>query len=106
MPSVYRAIADPTRRAILDRLKLAECSVKELTDSLPMTQQAVSQHLNALRAVRLVTSRRVSRESRYRLTPAPLRTVARWLEQYRQFTDPSGHHWVVMGKSSSQSRRR
>src|SRR5438270_2529781 len=85
MESVYRAIADPTRRAILDRLKLAECSVKELTESFPITQQAVSQHLGALRAARLVTSRRVSRESRYRLTAAPLRTVVRWLEQYREF---------------------
>src|SRR6185369_12320989 len=91
MQSVYRAIADPTRRAILDRLKNTECSVKELTESFSMTQQAISQHLSALRAARLVTSRRVSRESRYRLTPAPLRTVVRWLDEYRQFIDPSGH---------------
>ena len=96
MDLVYRAIADPTRRAILDRLARDECSVKELTDSFAMSQQAVSQHLATLRSARLVTSRRVSRENRYRLTPAPLRTVAKWLEGYRQFLDPSGHHWRVM----------
>ena len=65
---VYRAIADPTRRVILDLLSVSERSVKELTASFPMTQQAVSQHLSELHAARLVTSRRVHRENRYRLT--------------------------------------
>lgn len=92
---VYRAIADPTRRAILDLLAVSERSVKELTASFPMTQQAVSQHLSELHAAKLVTSRRVHRENRYRLTPAPLRAVAVWLNGFQQFTDPSGHRWAI-----------
>src|SRR5262245_48751563 len=92
---VYRAIADPTRRAILDLLAVSEHSVKELTASFPMTQQAVSQHLRELHAAKLVTSRRVHRENRYRLTPAPLRSVSVWINGFRQFTDPAGHQWAV-----------
>src|SRR5579872_2120166 len=92
---VYRAIADPTRRAILDLLARSERSVKELTASFPITQQAVSQHLSELHAARLVSSRRVHRENRYRLTAAPLRSVAAWVDGFRQFTDPAGHQWAV-----------
>jgi len=96
--AVYRAIADPVRRAILDRLGANECSVKELTVLFPISQQAVSQHLRTLRRARLVTSRRISREQRYRLTPAPLRGVIDWLDRYRRFVDPSGHHWALMDR--------
>jgi DNA-binding transcriptional ArsR family regulator len=106
MPSVYRAIADPTRRAILDRLVISECSVKELTESFSISQQAVSQHLSTLRAARLVSCRRISRESRYRLTPAPLRSVWHWLDGYRRFIDPSGHQWVLMGAAEPKKRQR
>ena len=95
MDAVYRAIADPTRRAILDRLAVEECSVKQLTDSFAITQQAVSQHLGRLREARLVTARRIRRERRYRLTPTPLRAVIRWLDGYRRFVDPSGHQWAI-----------
>jgi len=95
--TVYRAIADPTRRAILDHLTRGECSVRDLHVSFPVSQQAISQHLATLRAARLVTSRRAGRENRYRLTPAPLRSVANWLDRYRQFLDPSGHQWRLVG---------
>ena len=93
--AVYRAIADPTRRAILDLLAVTERSVKELTASFPMTQQAVSQHLNELQSAKLVTARRVHRENRYRLTPSPLRTVAAWVNGFQQLTDPAGHQWAI-----------
>lgn len=92
---VYRAIADPTRRAILDLLAASERSVKELTASFPMTQQAVSQHLRELHSARLVTARRVHRENRYRLNPGPLRTVENWVTRFRRFTDPAGHRWSI-----------
>ena len=92
---VFRAIADPTRRAILDRLALSERSVKELTASFPMTQQAVSQHLRELYEANLVVSRRVHRENRYRLNAAPLRAVSGWVDGFRRFLDPSGHQWAI-----------
>jgi DNA-binding transcriptional ArsR family regulator len=92
---VFRAIADPTRRAILDLLAAAEHSVKELTARFDISQPAVSQHLAELKAARLVTARRVHREHRYRLTARPLRPVMAWLDGYRRFTDPAGHLWAV-----------
>jgi DNA-binding transcriptional ArsR family regulator len=99
---VYRAIADPTRRAILDSLAVSERSVKELTASFPMTQQAVSQHLSELHAAKLVTSRRVHRENRYRLTPGPLRSVAVWINGFQRFTDPAGHQWAIRPVSKAE----
>lgn len=95
MNDVFKAIADPTRRSILELLAESERSVKELTASFPMTQQAISQHLGELHAARLVVSRRVHRENRYRLTPAPLRSVANWVNGFRKFTDPAGHVWAI-----------
>src|SRR5215470_6871174 len=92
---VFRAIADPTRRAILDLLMSSERSVKELTGSFPMTQQAVSQHLRDLHSAKLVISRRVHRENRYRLNAAPLRSVANWIAGFRRFIDPAGHQWAI-----------
>lgn len=100
---VYAAIADPTRRAILDRLMQSECSVKEIASSFAISQPAISQHLRELRIARLVSYRKVHRENRYRLTAAPLRPVFKWLDRYRTFTDPAGHFWVI-GKFSRSAR--
>jgi DNA-binding transcriptional ArsR family regulator len=92
---VYRAIADPTRRAILDLLSESERSVKELTAEFSISQPAISQHLLELRSAKLVVARRSHRENRYRLTAEPLGRVSAWLGKYRRFIDPSGHHWAV-----------
>ena len=94
--SVYRAIADPTRRAILDLLATgSERSVKELTAAFSISQPAISQHLLELRSARLVVARRAHRENRYRLTAEPLAQVFAWMEKYRRFVDPAGHHWAI-----------
>ena len=92
---VYRAIADPTRRAILDLLAGSELSVKELTAAFSISQPAVSQHLLELRLAKLVRARRVHRENRYRLTAQPLGGVLTWLDKYRHLVDPAGHHWAI-----------
>jgi DNA-binding transcriptional ArsR family regulator len=92
---VFRAIADPTRRAILDLLAASDHSVKELTARFDISQPAISQHLAELRDARLVASHRTGREHRYRLTARPLRPVIAWLDHYRRFTDPAGHLWAV-----------
>src|SRR5258708_37489773 len=104
--AVYRAIADPTRRAILDRLASEECLVKELTASFSISQPAVSQHLRELRSARLVASRRVHRENRYRLTAAPLRRVMTCSDAYRRLVDPAGHHWALAGRAIGSARER
>lgn len=92
---VYRAIADPTRRAILDLLSSSDHSVKELTAQFSVSQPAISQHLAELRAARLVACRKIHRENRYRLKPAPLAPVLAWLDGYRRLIDPAGHHWAI-----------
>jgi DNA-binding transcriptional ArsR family regulator len=94
--SIFKAIADPTRRKIIHLLSVSDLSVKELTASFAMSQPAISQHLRQLRSVRLVTLAKAGLEHRYRLTANPLREVLDWTAQYRRFFDPSGHAWSLI----------
>ena len=80
---VFRAIADPTRRAILDRLRAGPAAVNALADDFKQSRPAVSKHLRVLRLARLVSEQRVGRERVYQLRAAPLQQAAGWLEGYR-----------------------
>jgi DNA-binding transcriptional ArsR family regulator len=80
---VFRAVADPTRRAILDRLRAGPAPVNALVDDFEQSRPAVSKHLRVLRLAHLVTEHRVGRERMYQLRAAPLQQVAGWLEGYR-----------------------
>ncbi len=82
---VFHAVSDPTRRAILDRLRGGEAPVVEIADGFRMSRPAVSKHLAVLRRARLVRERRDGRMRYYRLDPAPLREVAGWVDEYRAF---------------------
>jgi DNA-binding transcriptional ArsR family regulator len=93
--SVFRAIAHPARRGILELLAVSARSVKELTAEFDMSQPAISQHLKELKEAELVASERVGLEQRYRLTPQPLRHVLKWSDAYRSLIDPSGHVWTL-----------
>src|SRR5271165_3994835 len=84
-PDVYRAIADPTRRAILDRLRTGPVPVNALAADFSQSRPAISKHLRVLRTAHLVRERRCGRERRYYLEPEPLRDVAQWIEEYRAF---------------------
>lgn len=86
---VYRAIADPTRRAILDRLRVGPAPVNTLAADFLQSRPAISRHLRVLRYARLVHERRHGRERRYHLTPVPLKQVASWMEGYRAFWQTS-----------------
>src|SRR5262249_38828076 len=86
---VFRAIADPTRRAILDRLRAGPAPVNSLADDFRQSRPAISKHLRVLRRARLVASKPVGRERLYELQPAPLQTVAGWIEGYRLFWQTS-----------------
>ena len=92
---IWRALADPTRRAILDLLARSEHSVKELTAEFSISQPAISQHLLELRVAKLVIARRVHRENRYRLAATALGPVVGWIDKYRHLVDPAGHHWAI-----------
>jgi DNA-binding transcriptional ArsR family regulator len=79
---VLAALAEPTRRLLLDRIaRLGEATATALTAELPVSRQAIVQHLAVLDQVGLVTSMRVGRERRYRVRPEPLRATALWMTQ-------------------------
>lgn len=77
---VLAALADPTRRRLLDLLAArGEVSATTLAEALPVTRQAVVKHLAVLDAAGLVGGRRVGREVRYEVRPAALDATARWM---------------------------
>jgi DNA-binding transcriptional ArsR family regulator len=82
---VFHALADPTRRAVFERLSQREMSVAEITAGFAVSQPAISQHLAALRRAGLVRERRDGRRAYYRSEPAGLEPLAVWMERYRQF---------------------
>lgn len=82
---VFQAIADPTRRALLDRLRNGKQPVKQLAEPFEMSLPAISQHLQVLCEVGLVSQQRVGRQRYYRLNPEPLKQVSDWIDHYEQF---------------------
>jgi DNA-binding transcriptional ArsR family regulator len=81
----FRALADPTRRAVFERLWAAELSVSELTAGFDVSQPAISQHLAALKAAGLVVERRAGRFAYYRARPSGLESLKTWVDRYRAF---------------------
>jgi DNA-binding transcriptional ArsR family regulator len=80
---IFAALADPTRRAILDRLAEGEASVTELAEPFDMSLPAISKHLKVLEEAGLVT-RRVEAQYRPRqLNVTPLQEIDEWLNRYR-----------------------
>jgi len=92
--SVFRAVADPTRRELLDSLLSGEKTASELCAGFSATQQAISLHLQSLRRAGLVQARKVGRFRRYRLKPEPIREMYEWVVKYREVFDPFGHAWA------------
>src|SRR5919199_1337530 len=86
-PDVFRAVADPTRRAILDLLADGELAVKDLQPAFRISQPGLSQHLRVLREAGLVSERRSGRLRIYRLEAEPLSGLRGWLERYERFWD-------------------
>lgn len=86
---VFRAIADPTRRAILDRLRGGPLPVNALAAEFAQSRPAISKHLRVLRDARVVTEQRAGRARVYQLEAAHLREVAGWIESYRSFWQAS-----------------
>ncbi|ESZ56953.1 metalloregulator ArsR/SmtB family transcription factor [Mesorhizobium sp. L103C131B0] len=82
---IFRALADPTRRAVYERLTCGEMSVSELRTGMSVSQPAVSQHLAVLRGAGLVSERRAGRNAYYRADPQGLEPLLGWIERYRAF---------------------
>jgi DNA-binding transcriptional ArsR family regulator len=93
--ALFRALGDPTRRAVYERLAAGEMNVAGLTALLDVTQPAVSQHLAALKGAGLVSERREGRRTYYKAEPAGLdplmdwmaRTGALWPERIERLKD-------------------
>ena len=83
--SVFRSIADPTRRRILDLLKEGERSATALGAPFRMSQPALSQHLRVLRDTKLVSVRTEGRRRIYGLNPEPLEELYDWVAHYQRF---------------------
>jgi DNA-binding transcriptional ArsR family regulator len=80
----FAALADPTRRAILERLAKGETSVNELARPFHMSLPAVSKHLKVLERAGLISRSRRAQVRPARLEPAALKEASDWLEEYRE----------------------
>jgi DNA-binding transcriptional ArsR family regulator len=85
----FAALADPTRRAILNRLADGEASVTELAEPFPISVQAVSKHLGVLERAGLIERGRQAQLRPSRLRGEPLKEAAEWLDRYGRFWDES-----------------
>ena len=87
--STLAALADPTRRAILERLSHGEATVNELAEPFPVSVQAISKHLKVLEQAGLISRGRNRQQRPARLRGRPLGDVASWLANYRAFWEIS-----------------
>jgi DNA-binding transcriptional ArsR family regulator len=82
---IFQALADPSRRAILESLTRGEAAVKDLTARFDISQPAVSQHLAFLKDAGLVNGRREGRCVYYRVEPRGMKPLIDWFAHYRAF---------------------
>ena len=83
--AAFSALADPTRRAVLDLLRSGTRPAGDIARAFTVSRPAISKQLSILRRAHLVEERREGRHRLYQLNPEPLREVDNWLEHYRQF---------------------
>ena len=89
LSATFAALADPTRRAVLDLLRQGSQPAGRIAQAFPVSRPAISKHLRLLRRAHLVQEHRQGRHRFYQLNPAPLKAVDSWLEQYRVFWSAS-----------------
>ena len=89
LDATFVALADPTRRAILARLKQGDATVNELAAPFDISQPAVSKHLKILERAGLVTRSNVGTSRPVRIEAGPMREAVDWLEKYREFWEKS-----------------
>jgi DNA-binding transcriptional ArsR family regulator len=83
--AAFHALADPTRRAVLDLLRQGSQPAGRIASAFPVSRPAISKHLRLLRQAHLVREHREGRNRVYQLNPQPLKAVDSWLEHYRVF---------------------
>lgn len=85
LSTVFAALADPTRRAILGRLMAGDASVAELAEPFAMSQPAVSKHLKVLETAGLISRSRIATARYSHLEAEPLREATEWMQRYKRF---------------------
>ncbi len=86
LSTTFAALADPTRRAILERLANGDATVGELAEPFSMSMPAISKHLSVLERAGLITKSRDAQRRNCRITATPLKNATSWLNEYRR-------HW-------------
>ena len=87
--AAFSALADPTRRAVLDLLRGGGLPAGRIAQAFPVSRPAISKHLRLLRRAHLVRERRQGRQRFYHLNVGPLKAVDAWLDRYRMFWETS-----------------
>lgn len=82
---VFQAVADPTRRKMLILLADKEMPIASITEQFPLSRTAVNKHLHVLADAGLVQSKKVGRETRYKLQPEPLKELQKWLSFFEKY---------------------
>ena len=85
LDAIFGALADPTRRSILDRLAQGESSVTELAQPFNVSLPAISKHLRVLERAGLLTQEKDGRVRRCRLDAVPMKNASDWIARYRRF---------------------
>src|SRR5690349_9431502 len=100
----FNALADPTRRAVLDLLRQGRLPAGRIAQAFPVSRPAISKHLRLLRSAHLVQERREGRHRFYQLNADPLRAVDSWLDQYRVFWQASAASLKVFVETEHQKK--
>ncbi|MCW9705660.1 ArsR/SmtB family transcription factor [Fodinibius salsisoli] len=101
---VFQAIADPTRRAIIDLLAEQQLPVKQVASNFDMSRPAVSKHLKILDECGLVVIRKKGRKRLYRSDPRKLQEVAEWASRYKKFWTQKLDALEMLLNEESQSK--
>lgn len=107
--AAFSALADPTRRAVLDLLLQGSLPAGQIAQEFSVSRPAVSKHLRLLRRARLVRAHRVGRQRFFELNPEPLKLVDSWLSRYRVFWQSelsNLKHFVEAAHAKETSSRR
>jgi DNA-binding transcriptional ArsR family regulator len=89
LDAIFSALADPTRRAILARLRAGEATVTEIAEPFTMSLPAISKHLKVLERAGLISRGREAQWRPCRLEPSTMKVAAAWLDAYRQLWEAS-----------------
>ena len=85
LTSIFAALADPTRRAIVERLALGEASAGQLAEPFGISKPAISKHLKVLENANLIVRKKDAQWHRFQLQSDSLKVVSDWISRYRQF---------------------